>query len=133
MGLFSRGGSAVVKHRGWPIDDGLTLFETLIATAVLGMVFLGLLAAMGDSFIVGRAAYTCSRSQNLATRVMEETIENDFDDLLGLDGNVIEEGVFTATINVVESARNLRLIEVTVTSPNAHLATTRLLTYRARR
>jgi len=123
----------MVRKRTWPTDDGLTLFETLIATAVLGVVFLGLLAAMGDSLLAGRAAYTCSRSQNLATRVMEEAIENHFDDLLTLDGTVIEEDGFTATINVVESARNLRLLEVTVTAPGSHLGRTRLLTYRARR
>jgi len=118
---------------GRPAEVGLTLFETLIATAVLGIVFLGLLAAMGDSFLANHAAYASTRSQHFAGRVMEEIIESGFDDLLSLDGNVVEEDGFTAAIDVVESAQNLRLIEVTVTRPGSHTATTRLLTYRAKR
>lgn len=114
-------------------EAGLTLFETLLSTAVLGIVSLGLLAAMGDSFIAGHVNYHASRSQNLAKRVMEEVLENHFDNLLSLDGNVIREQGFTATIHVVDSAKNLRLIEVVVTRPGTPAATTRLLTYRAAR
>lgn len=114
-------------------QSGLTLFETLLATAVLGVVFLGLVAALGGSFLAAEAAYASTRSQNLARRVMEEVVETDFEDLLGLDGNVVEEDGFTAEISAVEVTPGLRLIEVLVRKPGTHTATTRLLTYRARR
>jgi Tfp pilus assembly protein PilV len=114
-------------------ERALTLFEVLLATAVLSMVFLGLLAAIGDSFIAGQSAYTATRSRNLAERIMEETAASPFDTLLNLDGATVSQDGFTATIGVVDTTMDLRLIEVVVTRPGAHLGATRLLTYRARR
>ena len=114
-------------------EAGLTLFETLLATAVVGTVFLGLLAAMGGSFVATGASYASTRSQNLAKRVMEEVLENAFDNLLSLDGTTVQENGYTAVVSVTEPATNLRLVEVIVTKPGAHTANTRLLTYRARR
>ena len=115
------------------LESGLTLFEVLIAAAVLGMVFLGLLAAMGDSFLANRAAYASTRSQNLAKCVMEETLQTTFDNLLSLDGDTVTQDGFTATVHVLESTADLRLIEVTVAKAGTHTGTTRLLTYRCKR
>ncbi len=114
-------------------ERGLTLFETLLATAALGMLFLGLLAAMGDSFIATGASYASTRSQDLAKRVMEEVLDNSFDNLLSLDGTEVHDHGYTAAVSVTEPATNLRLIEVAVTKPGAHTANTRLLTYKAQR
>jgi len=112
---------------------GLTLFEILLSAAILGIVFVGLSAAMGGAMLADNASYASTRSESLAKRVLEEVLETEFDNLLSLDGNTVTQDQFVATIHVVESTANLRLIEVTVAKEGTHTGTTRLLTYKARR
>ncbi len=112
---------------------GFTILEILIATAILGIVFVGLLAALGDTFVADQAAYASARSRNLAQRVMEEVVHTAFDNLLSLDGDTITQDGFTVTVRVVASTPDLRLVEVTAAKPGTLTGTTRLLTYRARR
>lgn len=112
---------------------GFTLFETVLAAAILSLVMLGVLAGVNNSFLADKAAAGATSSQTIARRIMEECLAVAYDDLLNLNGNTTTVDGFTTRVTVIQSATDLRLIEVTVDRPGATSSSTRLLMLRSAR
>jgi len=114
-------------------EAGVTLLEMVFAAAILSVLMVGVLAAMNGSFMADRAAGNDTASQTLARRVMEECMAVAYEDLMNLNGNTTTVNGFTATVSVVQSTVDTRLIEVQVVNPDEPGGTTRLLVLRSAR
>jgi type II secretory pathway component PulJ len=110
-----------------------TLFETLLAAAILSLVTVGVLSAVNGAFLADRTAANTTSSQTIAKRVMEESLGTAYDDLLNLHGNTAVVDGFTVQVAVVQQGIDVRLIEVTVTKRGAPGGRTRLVMLRAAR
>jgi prepilin-type N-terminal cleavage/methylation domain-containing protein len=112
---------------------GFTLFETVVAAAILSIMMLGVLSAVNGSFLADLAAGNTTGSQAIARRVMEETLAVAYEDLLSLDGRSVALSGFTARTSVLQSSVDTRLVEVVVDKAGAPGGRTRLLMLRSAR
>ncbi len=121
-----------IPHPSFRISEtGFTLFEVVLAAAILALLMLGVLAATNGSFLADRAAGNATRSQAIARQTMEECLATDYNDLLNLNGNTATVQGFTVTITVMQSTVDTRLVEVVVDKAGAVGARTRLVALRS--
>ena len=93
-----------------------TLLEVMCASAIAVVGIVGLISSLTTSLLASRSSYEMTQAFNSARRVMEETIDNDFDNLLVLNGSsiAIPDTKHTAVISVDEVGVDLRRIEVRI-------------------
>ena len=109
-------------------DDGFTLIEVLITTAIIAIVVIGVVSTFTTAFFADRNSQQIISSRHLAQEVMESMSAVDFDVLLGMDGNTVARGELSAAVSVAQVAAGLIRVEVLVTHTNIADVNTRVVT-----
>ena len=96
-------------------QGGFTLIELMIAALIMGIIFMALISSMTGAFLTTDAASMTTRAQGTARRLLEETRDYTYDQLLLMNGSaIVTDDGMSAKYQVYETSIGLLTVEVEV-------------------
>ncbi len=93
-------------------SDGFSLVELVVASGILAVLAVSVMASFGTAFKADNLSMQTRDATNSAQATLEVVNGTDFELLLALDGNVIEDSTSQSTISVTSIGSGIVRVKV---------------------